>query len=88
MWNIGEIENRGQFHLYFRTAFLQADPKSPQKTDSLTVFFALLGSAHVKAWHKHVGEIDPRLPEKQEPAVHVLICKMNITNTRVVCVKG
>jgi hypothetical protein len=25
----------------------------------LTVFLALLGSLHVKAAHKHVGEIDP-----------------------------
>jgi len=43
-------------------AFLPADPKSAKKTDSWTVFFALLGSAGVKAACKHVGEIDPRSP--------------------------
>jgi len=35
-----------------RTAFTNADPKSRKKTDGLTVFFALLGSAHIKAAHK------------------------------------
>jgi len=38
-------------------------PKAQEDTDDLTLFFALLGSAHVKAAHKrvghnHVGEID------------------------------
>ena len=40
-------------------AFTCADPKSAKKLLNLTVFFALLGSAHVKAAHKHVDEIDP-----------------------------
>jgi len=31
---------------------MRKDPKSVKKTDSLTVFFELLGSAHVKASHK------------------------------------
>jgi hypothetical protein len=30
-------------------AFMQADPKNTKRTDSLTVFFALLGSVGVKA---------------------------------------
>jgi len=30
-------------------AFMGADPKSTKKTDNLTAFFVLLGSAHVKA---------------------------------------
>jgi len=34
-------------------------PKAQKKTDSLTVFFALLGSGCVKAVSEHVGEIDP-----------------------------
>jgi len=38
-------------------AFTWADPKSAKKTDSLTVFFVLLGSARV-----NVGEIDPWTP--------------------------
>ncbi len=32
----------------FSAAFTRTDPKSAKKTDSLTVFFALLGSASVK----------------------------------------
>jgi len=31
------------------TAFMWTDPKSTKKTDSLTVFFTLLGSERVKA---------------------------------------
>jgi len=34
-------------------------PKAQKDTDNLTVFFVLLGSAHVKAARKHVGEINP-----------------------------
>jgi len=33
-------------------AFMRADPKSAKKIDGLTVFFALLGSAFVKASFK------------------------------------
>ena len=33
----------------FQAAFVSADPKSTKKTDNLSVFFALLGSARVKA---------------------------------------
>jgi len=40
------------------SAFKSADPKRAKKTDSLTVFFALLGSAGIKAFNKNVGEID------------------------------
>ena len=35
--------------MYLRTAFTQADPKSAIKLLNLTVFFAVLGSARVKA---------------------------------------
>jgi len=41
-------------------AFTSADPESAKKTDNLTVFFALFGSACVKALCKHVDEIDYR----------------------------
>jgi hypothetical protein len=34
------------------------DPKVQNDTDDLAVFFALLGSACVKAARKHVGEIN------------------------------
>jgi len=48
-----------------RAAFLCGDPKSPSKTDGLTVFFALLGSArikvaHVKCWWNRL--LEPILP--------------------------
>ena len=43
-----------------RAAFTCADPESTIKLLNLTVFFALLGSAQVKAACKHVDEIDPR----------------------------
>jgi len=43
-----------------RAAFMCADPKSLNKTDSLTVSFVLLGSLRVKAELINVGEIDPR----------------------------
>jgi len=33
-------------------AFGRADPKSAKKTDNLTVFFMILGSAHVKDAHR------------------------------------
>jgi len=42
-----------------RKTSMGADPKSAKKTNGLPVFFALLGSARVKALHKHVGGIDP-----------------------------
>jgi len=33
-------------------SFARKDPESATKTENLTVFFALLGSAHIKAAHK------------------------------------
>jgi len=39
---------------------MHADPQSTKNTDSLIVFFALLGSVRVKASNKHVDEIDHR----------------------------
>jgi hypothetical protein len=45
-----------------RTAFTHVGPKSAKKADSLTVFFALLGSGHVKiACKMLIDEIDPWL---------------------------
>jgi len=39
----------GQFHqLFWKASSTHADPKSVKKTDSLTVFFELLGSAPIK----------------------------------------
>jgi len=42
----------GRFHNILLTAFTLADPKSEKLTDILTVIFALLESALVKAAHK------------------------------------
>ena len=43
-----------------RAAFTLADPKSAKRQVMLRSFFALLGSASIKAAHKHDDEIDPR----------------------------
>jgi len=40
-------------------AFTSTDPKRAKKTDGLTVFFALLGPAHVKAAHKILVKSTP-----------------------------
>ncbi len=51
---------RSQFHQCFTSSFIVAKSQKRKKTMmDLTVFLALLGSLHVKAAHKHVGEIDP-----------------------------
>ncbi len=40
------------FNKILQAAFTPADPKSAKKTDDLTVFFALLGSAHIEVARK------------------------------------
>ncbi len=40
---------RGQFINILQAAFMCSDPECTKRFDNLTVFFALLGSAHVKA---------------------------------------
>ncbi len=63
--NIGEIDNWDQFHQQFIIAnnlwadFSWADFKSAKRHWQLDCLFALLGSVHVKALHKYVGEFDP-----------------------------
>ncbi len=42
-----------------RAAFLSADPESAKKTDNLTVFFVLLGSASVKAASRTLMKLTP-----------------------------
>ena len=49
------------FTIILRAAFTQANPKSAKKTVRSSSFFALLGSVSLKAVHKHIDEIDPRL---------------------------
>jgi len=40
-------------------AFMLTDPKSAKKTNSLTVFFALLGSARIKTYRKMLEKLTP-----------------------------
>jgi len=47
-----------------RKAFMRTDPKSAKKTESLTVFFALLGSACVKTTQKKLMKLNPSVPVK------------------------
>jgi len=43
----------------FTHSFYSSRSQKHKKTVNSSVFFALLGSAHVKALYKRVGEIDP-----------------------------
>jgi hypothetical protein len=45
--------------IVLRAAFTHSDFKSATKTDNLTVFFALLGSAHIKASRRMVKKLTP-----------------------------
>jgi len=47
------------FIIILLAAFACADPKSAKKTYNLTVFFAILGSAHVKAACKMLMKLIP-----------------------------
>ena len=55
----------GQFHQCVYTQLLRAQIQKAQKLLDLTVFYALLGSACVKAARKHIGEIDPLSTEPE-----------------------
>ena len=44
-----------------RASFTRADTKSAKKTVKSNSFFALLGSACVKAVHKHVMKLTPEI---------------------------
>ncbi len=48
----------------FFAAYNCAYPKRVKKTDSLTIFFALLGSGHIKASCKLLVKLTPCLPHK------------------------
>ena len=47
------------FIIVLRAAFTLVDPESAKKTVESSSFFALSGSASVKAARRIVGEIDP-----------------------------
>ncbi len=44
---------------FLRADFVYADPKSTKKTNNLTVFFALSGSARVKAVSRMLMKLTP-----------------------------
>ena len=44
-----------------RAAFMHADPKSAIKLLNLTVFFALLGAARIKAAHRMLLKLSKKL---------------------------
>ena len=52
--------------------FTRADPKGAKKTVKLSSFFALSGSAGVKAAGKNIGEIYPRSVPMVCPAYRAL----------------
>ncbi len=49
---MGCIRSGFNFINIVQAAFMRADPESIKKTNSLTVFFVLLGSASAKAAHR------------------------------------
>jgi len=46
------VRPRVDFTNTLSTAFMRSDPKGAKKTNSLSIFFVLLGPAHLKAGHK------------------------------------
>ncbi len=59
-WKLFKLSFRGQFHQHFMSSFYpHTDPISAKRQWWLHCLFVLLGSVHVKAWCKLVGEINP-----------------------------
>jgi len=56
-----------------RAAILLIDPKIAKKDSQVISHFGLLGSTHVEATCKHVGEIDPRNRESERGGA--MVCK-------------
>ena len=57
-----------------RAAFTRADPKSAKKTVKLSSFFALLGSASVKAARRTLVKLNPGILICRERFISHLIC--------------
>jgi len=53
--------NMGRFHQHFLCSFYLPRSQKLKNTVKLSVFFALLGSPHIKASSKHVDEIETML---------------------------
>ena len=61
MWQIRSSIHVCKFSFIniLQAAFMSTDPKSGKKDHDVKQLFTLLGSAGIKAAHKHVYEIDP-----------------------------
>ncbi len=57
-----------------------ADPKSAKKTDNLTIFFALLGSARVKAAQRTLMKLIPGIQLFIPRFSSVLLCQFPFSN--------
>ena len=55
------IPTSGQFHQHFTSSFYTFRSQKRKKDSQLKQLFALLGSARIKAAHKHFDEIDPSI---------------------------
>jgi hypothetical protein len=60
-FNVDENDARSRFHQHFISIFYLRRSQKHKKHFDMPVLFQLLGSFRLKAVHKHVGEIDPRL---------------------------
>ena len=59
LWK-NEFHSRGQFHQFSTSSFYAPRPQKRKKSClNLTVFFALLGSAHVKDARKPLVKLTP-----------------------------
>jgi len=61
--------SRFNFINILRKAFTPADPKCAKKSDSLTVFFALLGSAGIKAVQKTMMKLTPSIRRDEDSEI-------------------
>jgi len=75
--NANSLSSGVDFTNILRKAFTLADPKSAKRYWWLDCLFRLLGSAHIKAAHKHVGKIDPW---KQDRGVSDTIATLDTIN--------
>ena len=52
------MNTSGQFHQHFTCSFYMHRAQKHNKTVKSSSFYSLLGSAHIKAKHKHVDEME------------------------------
>jgi len=75
VFGLGEV-SEVNFVNVLRAAFTCTDPKSPKKTDDLTVFFALLVSSCVKGARRMLMKLTPDVDGKCD----VMKCESNDEN--------